>query len=179
MNKRAIAICPMREALSHTRSPLQVDYAGAPSPVDTPTFCRYTFGNWREPMSDSPLPNAKLTVVPPSPEDQVRKAAAHDRYALDAASAKLLKENGRRAVLKMFEMLNDEEKWEGMGPRNQMALIDMAITRAFGRVETVSADAKLADATSEVAGALPHHLRLLAGTLNLPELQGAKSAKKD
>ena len=130
-------------------------------------------------MSDSPLPNAKLTVVPQSPEDQVRKAAVHDRYALDAASAKLLKENGRRAVLKMFEMLNDEEKWNGMGPRNQMALIDMAITRAYGRVETVTAEAKLADATSEVAGALPHHLRLLAGTLNLPELQGAKSAKKD
>lgn len=130
-------------------------------------------------MSDSPLPNAKLTVVPQSPEDQVRKAAVHDRYALDAASAKLLKENGRRAVLKMFELLNDEEKWNGMGPRNQMALIDMAITRAYGRVETVSAEAKLADSTSEVAGALPHHLRLLAGTLNLPELQGAKSAKKD
>lgn len=50
MNERAIAICPMREALSPTRSPLQVDYAGAPSPVDTLRFARYTFGNWREPM---------------------------------------------------------------------------------------------------------------------------------
>ena len=49
MNERAIAICPMREALFPTRSPLQVDYAGAPSPVDTLHFARYTFGNWREP----------------------------------------------------------------------------------------------------------------------------------
>lgn len=129
-------------------------------------------------MTDSPLPNAKLTVVPQSPEEQVRRAVAHERYAIDGASAKLVKETGRRAVLKMFEMLNDEEKWNGMGPRNQMALIDLALNRAFGRVENVTAEAKMADSNSEVSGALPHHLRLLAGTLNLPELQGAKSAKK-
>lgn len=130
-------------------------------------------------MSDSPLPNAKLTVVASAPEDQVRKAAATDRYSIDAGSVKLLKETGRRAVLKMFDMLADEEQWKSMGPRNQMALLEMAMNRAFGRVETVTAEAKLADSTSEIAGALPHHLRLLAGTLNLPELQGAKSAKKD
>ena len=130
-------------------------------------------------MSDSPLPNAKLTVVAVNPEEQVRRAVAHERYAMDGASAKLVKENGRRAVLKMFEMLNDEEKWAGLGTHNQMALIDLALNRAFGRVENVTAETKLSSADSEVAGALPHHLRLLAGTLNLPELQGAKSAKKE
>lgn len=129
-------------------------------------------------MSEGPLPNAKLTVVSSTPEDQVRKAMVHDRYAMDAASAKLVKETGRRAVLRMFDLLSDEEKWASMGTRNQLALLDMAINRAFGRVESVSAEAKLADSKTEVAGALPQHLRALAGTLSLPELQGAKAAKK-
>lgn len=126
-----------------------------------------------------PIPGAKLVVVAETPEDKVRTAAKEQRYALDSASAKLLKETGRRAAMRLFEMLGDEDKWENVGPRNQIALIELALTRAFGRVETVSAEAKLMDDKTEVAGALPNHLRALAGTLNLPELQGAKAAKKD
>jgi len=42
----------------------------------------------------------------------------------------------------------------------------------------VTADEKIADDKDNVAGALPSHLRLLAGKLDLPELRGAKAATK-
>jgi len=125
-----------------------------------------------------PIQGAKLMVVPQSPEDQAIAGDKVRRYALDSASQKLLKETGRRAAMRLFEMLGDDAKWNEVGPRNQISLIDLALTRAFGRVETVSAEAKLEDDTDKVAGTLPTHLRALASTLQLPELQGAKAAVK-
>jgi len=126
-----------------------------------------------------PIPGAKLVVVSETPEDKIAKASKEQRYALDSASAKLLKETGRRAAMRLFNLLGDDDKWDAVGPRNQIALLDLALNRAFGRIETVSAEAKLMDDKSEIAGALPNHLRALAGTLALPELQGARAAKKD
>lgn len=126
-----------------------------------------------------PIPGAKLVVVAQSPEDKVSFAAREQRYALDSASAKLLKETGRRAAMRLFELMGDDDKWSEVGPRNQIALIDLALSRAFGRIENVTAEAKLMDDKTEVAGSLPNHLKALAGTLALPELQGAKAAKKD
>lgn len=126
-----------------------------------------------------PIPGAKLVVVAETPEDKVRAAEKERRYALDTASAKLLKETGRRAAMRLYEMLGQDEKWDQIGPRNQIALIDLALNRAFGRIETVTAETKLMEDKTEVAGALPNHLRALAGSLVLPELQGAKAAKKE
>ena len=123
-----------------------------------------------------PIPGAKLVVVPKSAEDQIRKVADTARYAMDSTSAKLLKETGRRAAMRLFDMLGNDEKWEQLGQRNQIALVELALTRAFGRVENVTADEKLTDSKGEVAGALPMHLKALAGRLTLPELQGAKAA---
>lgn len=126
-----------------------------------------------------PIPGAKLMVVAETPEDRIQKAGKDQRYALDSTSAKLLKETGRRAAMRLFNLLGDDDKWDQVGPRNQIALIDLALNRAFGRIETVTAETKLMEDKTEVAGALPNHLRALAGTLALPELQGAKSAKKE
>jgi hypothetical protein len=81
--------------------------------------------------------------------------------------------------MRLFELMGDDDKWSEVGPRNQIALIDLALSRAFGRIENVTAEAKLMDDKTEVAGSLPNHLKALAGTLALPELQGAKAAKKD
>lgn len=126
-----------------------------------------------------PIPGAKLMVVAETPEDRIQKVGKDQRYALDSTSAKLLKETGRRAAMRLFNLLGDDDKWDQVGPRNQIALIDLALNRAFGRIETVTAETKLMEDKTEVAGALPNHLRALAGTLALPELQGAKSAKKE
>lgn len=132
-------------------------------------------------MAKKPLTSADLVVVPLSKktDDDIQKRMTKSRYAMDSTSHKLLKETGRRAVMRLFDLLGDEEKWEQAGVRNQIALLDMAMTRAFGRVETVSADAKLDTDPNETAGRLPNHLRALAGSLDLPELRGAKAAKVD
>lgn len=132
-------------------------------------------------MADGgPIPGAKLMVVASTaPEDEVVKSKYDQRYAMDAASAKLLKETGRRATMRLFEMLGDDEKWGAVGPRNQIALVELALNRAFGRVETNTAEAKMADSKVEIAGALPHHLRALASTLMFPEMAGAKAAKDE
>ena len=122
---------------------------------------------------------SKLVLVPPSKgDDEIQRAAVKHRYAMDETSRKLLKETGRRAAMKLFEFMNDDEKWSQVGPRNQIALLELALNRAFGRVETVTADEKMATDSDAVAGALPSHLRLLAGKLDLPELRGAKAATK-
>ena len=122
---------------------------------------------------------SKLVLVPSKGgDDEIQRAAVQHRYAMDTVSQKLLKETGRRAALRLFEMLGNEEKWEQVGPRNQIALVELALNRAFGRVETVTADEKLGSDKDNVAGALPNHLRALAGSLDLPELRGAKAATK-
>jgi hypothetical protein len=122
---------------------------------------------------------SKLVLVPnKGGDDEIQRAAIKSRYAMDETSRKLLKETGRRAAMKLFEFMNDNEKWDQVGPRNQIALLELALNRAFGRVETVTADEKIADDKDNVAGALPSHLRLLAGKLDLPELRGAKAATK-
>lgn len=125
---------------------------------------------------------SKLQLVPAKDregDDAIQRAAVQSRYAMDTVSQKLLKETGRRAALRLFALLGEDEKWEQVGPRNQIALIELALTRAFGRVETVTADEKLVGDKDSVAGALPSHLRALAGSLDLPELRGAKAAKVD
>jgi hypothetical protein len=124
---------------------------------------------------------SKLQLVPAKDregDDAIQRAAVQSRYAMDTVSQKLLKETGRRAALRLFALLGEDDKWDQVGPRNQIALIELALTRAFGRVETVTADEKLVGDKDTVAGALPSHLRALAGSLDLPELRGAKSATK-
>lgn len=123
---------------------------------------------------------SKLQLVPGKEQgdDAIHRANVQSRYAMDTVSQKLLKETGRRASLRLFDILGNEEKWEALGPRNQLAAIEVALTRAFGRVETVTADEKLNDDKGKDTGALPGHLRALAATLDLPELRGAKSATK-
>lgn len=124
---------------------------------------------------------SKLQLVPAKERDEddaIQRAAVQSRYAMDTVSKKLLKETGRRATMRLFNMLGDEEKWEALGPRNQLAAIEVALTRAFGRVETVTADEKLTEGKDKDTGALPGHLRALAATLDLPELRGAKAATK-
>lgn len=129
-------------------------------------------------QEDVPM-GSKLVLVPnKGGDDEIQRAAIKSRYAMDETSRKLLKETGRRAAMKLFEFMNDNEKWDQVGPRNQIALLELALNRAFGRVETVTADEKIADDKDNVAGALPSHLRLLAGKLDLPELRGAKAATK-
>lgn len=125
---------------------------------------------------------SKLQLVPAKDkdgDDAIQRAAVQSRYAMDTVSQKLLKETGRRAALRLFKLLGEDAEWEAVGPRNQIALIELALTRAFGRVETVTADEKLSNDKDTVSGALPSHLRALAGSLDLPELRGAKAAKVD
>lgn len=123
----------------------------------------------------------KLQLVPAKQkgeDDEIQRAAVQSRYAMDTVSKKLLKETGRRATMRLFNMLGDEETWGSLGPRNQLTAIEVALTRAFGRVETVTADEKLTEGKDKDTGALPQHLRALASQLDLPELRGARSATK-
>lgn len=123
---------------------------------------------------------SKLALVPRGGkgDDEIHRAAIQHRYAMDSVSQKLLKETGRRAAMRLFAMLGDDDKWDKVGPRNQIALMELALNRAFGRVETVTAEEKLVSDKDTVSGALPSYLRSLAGTLDLPELRGAKAATK-
>lgn len=121
----------------------------------------------------------KLLIVPKPEDDEIQRKAVHYRYAMDNVSQKLLKETGRRAAMRLFEMMDNTEKWDSIGPRNQLSLIELALNRAFGRTETVSVDEKIGSDKETVAGALPSYLKSLAGSLDLPELRGAKAAKVD
>lgn len=99
------------------------------------------------------------------------------RYAIDVASLKLLKESGRQATRRLFDLISDEAAWAELSAKDKLSIIDTALNRAYGRVETESAEVKLDSETSDApTAALPTYLRSLAGKLDLPELRGAKAA---
>jgi hypothetical protein len=124
---------------------------------------------------------AKLELVKVEPE--ANKAERYEtermrRYEQDAYALRNIREAGRRASMKLLHMLENEAEWEGLAPRVRMQVIELALTRAYGRVETVTAEEKAASAGTEVVGALPSHLRALAASLVLPELAKAGRAKE-
>lgn len=99
------------------------------------------------------------------------------RYAIDVASLKLLKESGRQATRRLFDLISDEAAWADLSAKDKLAIIDTALNRAYGRVETESAEVKLESENMDApTAALPTYLKSLAGKLDLPELRGAKAA---
>ena len=61
----------------------------------------------------------------------------------------------------------------------QLAVITLALDRAYGRVENITAETKMGSMEAQQSGgALPNHLRALAGLLTLPEMSGARKAEK-
>lgn len=133
-----------------------------------------------EVMAKNAPPGSRLMVVADNdaPETRVMKTKMDQRYAIDPASLKILKEAGRRAALRLFDMITKDETWENLNDRSRIVLLELALNRAYGKVETITVEEKALEQTKpEIAGALPHHLRALAGMISLPELQGAKAAK--
>lgn len=121
---------------------------------------------------------ARGEVVPIKSVDGDSKAMRRNhRYAIDMASLKLIKESGRRATMRLFEMIENEAEWAELSARDKLAIIETAMSRAYGRVETESAELKIEAGESDApTAALPTYLRSLAGKLDLPELRGAKAA---
>ena len=108
---------------------------------------------------------------------QDRHTRRASRYAIDTASLKLLKESGRQATRRLFDLISDEAAWAELSAKDKLSIIDTALNRAYGRVETESAEVKMeAENTDAPTAALPTYLRSLAGKLDLPELRGAKAA---
>jgi hypothetical protein len=98
------------------------------------------------------------------------------RYVPDSYAAKNLREAGRRASMKLLQMVENESIWESLPDRVKVQVITMALDRAYGRVETLTSDLKVAE--PEDGGGVPAHLRALAGSLALPELKNVAKAEK-
>lgn len=79
-------------------------------------------------------------------------------------------------------MLTNDAVWDRLKPSEQLRAIDTAMDRAYGRVESLSAETKLnADEASDegVAGLLPQALADVAKKVLLPEMAKHKSATED
>ena len=131
-----------------------------------------------DPVRRAP-PGSKLVVVASQAEEEVKRIAVEARYAVDPYSAKNLKEAGRRASMKLLNMIENEAIWAELSAKAQLAVITLALDRAYGRVENITAETKMGSLDAQQSGgALPNHLRALAGSLTLPEMSGARKAEK-
>lgn len=137
------------------------------------------FALWRWDTAMAKLELVKLDLGEGGDGDAGDSKSAPRRYEHDAYAQKLIRETGRRAARRFFQMVDNDAFWEGLSPRVQAKLIEMALDRAYGKVETVTAEEKsAAGQQGEIAGALPSHLRALAGSLTLPEMAKASRAKE-
>jgi hypothetical protein len=121
---------------------------------------------------------SKLELVKVQPEPDRAAEARAKRYEQDVYAMRNLREAGRRASMKLLNMVENEAIWEALPDRVKVQLITLALDRAYGRVETVTAEEKATAGSDEVVGMLPAHLRALAGSLSLPEMAKSKRAEE-
>jgi hypothetical protein len=119
-------------------------------------------------------PKLELVKIEAATTEQVSGAAR--RYVHDAYAAKHFRDTARKLSLRLRKMVESDEQWDALRPREKVALADLILNRAYGRVETISQEDK--SAPQESVGALPEHLRSLAGLLALPELKNSAKAEK-
>lgn len=111
-----------------------------------------------------------------------KNKAVSNRYTMDEYAATNIYESGRKASLRLHAMLTNDAVWDRLKPSEQLRAIDTAMDRAYGRVESLSAETKLnADEASDegVAGLLPQALADVAKKVLLPEMAKHKSATED
>lgn len=118
----------------------------------------------------------KLELVKIQAEAKEQETGPARRYVHDAYAAKHFREAARKLSHRLRMIVEDDAQWEQLRPREQVAVADLILNRAYGRVETVSTEEKTMPQSSD--GALPDHLRALSGNLSLPELQNTEKAKK-
>ena len=121
---------------------------------------------------------SKLELVKITPETGPAAEARAKRYEQDVYAMRNLREAGRRASMKLLNMVENQAIWDVLSDRVKIQLITLALDRAYGRVETVSAEEKAVSSTTEIVGILPAHLRALAGSLALPELAKSRRAEE-
>ena len=119
----------------------------------------------------------ELVKIEPSKAAGPEPESRGKRYEQDVYAARNLREAGRRASMKLLNLLDNEALWESLPDRVKVQVITVALDRAYGRVETLTAEEKAAGPGDETVGALPSRLRELAGSLALPELAKAKRAE--
>jgi hypothetical protein len=129
-----------------------------------------------EPAAVSKLELVKLEVDPAT--ESAPAGMRGRRYEQDVYAARNIREAGRRASMKLLNMLDNEAIWESLPDRVKVQVITAALDRAYGRVETATAEEKAAAVGEEPVGALPAHLRALASSLLLPEMAKAKRAEE-
>lgn len=118
----------------------------------------------------------ELVKIEPQPETGGGKSERHRRYELDQRAHKHFQAAGSKAAHRLRMLLENDAAFEALGPRNQLAVISLALDRAYGKTETVTAEEKALPA--ENTAALPNNLRQIAAGLSLPEMQNAKKAEK-
>lgn len=118
----------------------------------------------------------KLELVKLEADAQAQESGSARRYVHDAYAAKHFRDAARKLSHRLRVLVEDDAKWNDLRPREQVAVADLILNRAYGRVETVSTEEKTMPQTAD--GSLPDHLRALSGLLALPEMKNAEKAKK-
>ena len=95
---------------------------------------------------------------------------------MDQRAHKHFQAAGSKAAHRLRMLLESDAAFEALGPRHQLTVISLALERAYGKAETVTAEEKALPA--ENTASLPNNLRQIASGLALPELQNARKAEK-
>lgn len=65
---------------------------------------------------------------------------AKRRYAMPPAAIAALRQAGQAAAGRLLKMVTDEKTFTSLAPKDQLALLNLVLDRAYGRAETASSN---------------------------------------